>query len=271
MYMFNHSEIIRHPLHQVEYSIIDSCNRSCRSCSHFVPLASNPNAVSLKEFIKNTELLHKVIPDVHTFWLIGGEPTLHPGYTEILKELRRIYDNIPIGIMSNGYGVIRKRDDESFWNFIRENEIVWRITTYDVSPEVYIKLFKKQHCLDLLSLDINNRFSNLAVLTEKTQEITAEKYRICGWERLNIFVRNNKIWKCPSVEYIDLFNQYFGKQFIIEPDDYLEIDEGLTRNEIIEFKNRPSSFCKNCDISKRFNQYFPVKKSEKKITEWMAE
>lgn len=271
MYFFNHEEIIKHPLHQIEYSIIDICSRNCKSCSHFAPLAKRANAVSKGEFIKNTQILHSLIPDVHTFWLIGGEPTLHPNYLQLLNELRQIYKDIPIGIMSNGYGVFARKTDKDFWKFIKDNKIVWRITTYNISPKIYLELFGEYGCLDLLSLDVNNRFSNLAVLTEKQQQINEAKYKKCGWERLNIFVRNGKIWKCPTVEYIDLFNGYFNKRFELSADDYLEIDGALTRDKIINFKNCSSSFCKNCDLTKRFNKMFEVTKSEKQMSEWMVD
>lgn len=271
MYVFNHEEIIKHPLHQIEYSIIDSCNRNCVSCSHFSPLVKSANEITVEEFVKNTEILYSQIPDVRTFWLIGGEPTLHPKYLEILRELRRIYKDIPVGIMSNGYGILAKRNDPEFWKFIKGNEIVWRITTYDIDPNFYQELFDKYDCLDFLSLDRNNRFTKLAVLTKEPQEISDSKYADCGWERLNIFVRNGRIWKCPSVEYIDLFNSYFNEIFEISKDDYLDINENLTRKQIIEFNRKPSSFCAYCNITKRFKETFEVTKSKKKKSEWMVD
>lgn len=271
MFNFNRFEVFGHPLHQLEYSIIDSCNKNCKSCSHYAPLAKSKNAISIEEFKKNTELLHKIIPDVHSFWLIGGEPSLHPQYIDILYELRKIYNDIPIGLMSNGFGVIARQDDKEFWNFIKENEIIWKITTYDVAPQFYFDLFQKNGCEHLLALDINNQFVNIVVLTEKKQKITKMKYDICGWERLNIFVRNNRIWKCPIVEYIDLFNNYFDKHFKISNDDYLDLDENLTREKIIEFNNIPSSFCQNCDMTQRQKKAFIVTKSEKQISEWLVD
>lgn len=270
MYIFNHREIINHPLHQLEFSITDICNRNCRSCSHFAPLARNANMVDGRDFVKFTKILRRVIPDVHTFWLIGGEPTLHPQYLQLLSALRSIYDDIPIGIMSNGYGVLRQKDDKNFWKTIRDNEIVWRITTYDVSPSVYRHLFERNGCKNLLSLDINNTFTKLAVLSETPQGVTEEKYERCGWERLNIFVRNGKIWKCPTCEYIDIFNMYFNKNYQVSPDDYLNIDENLTREQILKFKQVPSDFCRNCDLSGRSITKFTVGKSAKDISEWMA-
>lgn len=271
MYKFNRAEIISHPFHQIEYSIIDTCNKNCKACSHFAPLAKQSNKVSVEEFVKNTKILHNIIPDVHTFWLIGGEPMLHPHYLELLKELRSIYNDIPIGIMTNGYKLLETDTDEKFWGFIREHEIIWHITTYDVAPKRYIELFKRNGCIDLLSLDINNKFYNLVTLTEEKQEITQEKYGKCGWERLNIFVRNGRIWKCPTVEYIDLFNNYFGKRFEINIDDYLEIDYSLTRERLLTFQNTPSNFCANCDISKRYTSRYEVVKSKKDIKEWLSD
>lgn len=271
MYKFNRAEITSHPLHQIEYSIIDICNKNCKACSHFAPLAIEPNLVGIEEFIENAKILHKLIPDVHTFWLIGGEPTLHPQYLLLLKELRSIYSDIPIGIMTNGYRLLEAETDKNFWRFIREHEIIWHITTYDVAPKRYIELFERNGCRDLLSLDINNKFYNLVTLTEEKQEISQKKYNKCGWERLNIFVRNGRIWKCPTVEYIDLFNNYFEKQFEISIDDYLKIDDSLTRERLLMFQNIPSYFCANCDISKRYTSKYDVVKSKKDIKEWLSD
>ena len=196
---------------------------------------------------------------------------MHPQYLLMLKELRSIYSDIPIGIMTNGYKLLEAETDKNFWGFIREHEIIWHITTYDVEPKRYIELFERNGCRDLLSLDINNKFYNLVTLTEKNQEISQKKYNKCGWERLNIFVRNGRIWKCPTVEYIDLFNNYFGKQFEISTDDYLEIDDSLTRERLLMFQNIPSQFCANCDISKRYTSKYDVVKSKKDIDEWLSD
>ena len=270
MYRFDYREIIAHPLHQIEYSIIDTCNRNCKACSHFSPLAKRANPVSEEEFLINIRQLHSLIPDVHTFWLIGGEPTLHPKYIELLRLLRDVYHDIPIGVMSNGYGILKEAKNKKLWEFIKENQIVWRITTYNIQPDVYRNLFEQNGCRELLSLDVNNRFIKLAVLTKKEQPITQEKYNLCGWERLNIFVRNGRIWKCPTVEYIDLFNGYFHENYELSDDDFLKIDSTLTRERIIEFKNKPSAFCKNCNISKRLDKAFPVITSQKEKSEWQV-
>lgn len=270
MYIFNHAEIAQHALHQIEYSIIDSCNKNCRSCSHFSPLAKRANLVSVSEFTINAGILHEVVPDVHMFWLTGGEPTLHPEYMKILERLRNIYSNVPVGIMSNGYSIIKNAGNRNFWAFIRANKIIWRITTYNILPQTYIDLFVQNNCIDLLSLDENKTFSNLIVLTNIKQQSSIEKYKQCGWERMNIFVRNGCIWKCPAVEYIDLFNNYFNKRLLVHSDDYLHIQEGLTRSEIIKFKGVPSSFCCYCDLTKRHTIKFPVEESKRKISEWMV-
>lgn len=268
MYEFNRSKIIEHPIHQIEYSITDICNKNCKACSHFAPLAKQANFVNVKDFENEIKILHNIIPDAHTFWLIGGEPTLHPELMQLLKILRKIYE-ISIGVMTNGYRLLET--DKEFWGFIRENEVIWRITTYDIEPERYIELFKRNGCIDLLSLDINNRFYNLVTLTEEKQEISQKKYNKCGWESLNIVVRNGRIWKCPTVEYIDLFNNYFGKQFEVNEDDYLEIDGNLTRESLLTFQNISSSFCANCDISKRYTSKYEAVQSKRDIKEWLSD
>ena len=61
MCIFEYTEITNHPLHQIEYSITDICNRNCKSCSRFAPLAKQPNKVGVEESIENTKIFHNIM------------------------------------------------------------------------------------------------------------------------------------------------------------------------------------------------------------------
>lgn len=255
-------------INAIEFSITDICNRNCRSCSHFAPLAKKPNFIHSEDFEKQLGILKGTGIEPDSVWLTGGEPTLHPNFLGLLKTLREIFPGIPVGMMSNGSYFHADYDDPDLWNFVKENGIIWHITTYDTDPRFYEELFERHGCINHLSLDVNNTFVNLINLSHG-KEITQQKYARCGWERLNTFIRNGRIYKCPSCEYIDLFNEYFGKTFEPKEDDYLIIDENLTYGQILKFKSIPSSFCGYCEIDRRYKDRFTAIPSERKASEWM--
>ena len=266
-YVFDWNRIYGKDGYHVEYSVTDICNRNCISCSHLAPLAKHANYVSAEEFARVTGILHDCLPDIHTFWLTGGEPTLHPDFIGLLKIARRIYDEAYIGIYSNGTTLEKYERDEAFWKFIRENGIVWGITVYESDFGYYEDMFKRHDCENNFALvRIGNWFTNLTVYS-KNQPVSREKYEKCGWERCKINVRNGRIYNCPSCEFADLFNGYFGEKLTVTLEDYLPVDESLTREKIIEFKS-PQPFCRQCNLELRGRKFFPNMKSKKVMEEW---
>ena len=95
-YAFDWNRIYYKDAYQIEYSVTDICNRNCTACSHLAPLAKEPNFAGVEEFTRVTTLMQKRLPDIHTFWLTGGEPTLK-----------------------------KYEEDNTFWRFMRDEGIVW--------------------------------------------------------------------------------------------------------------------------------------------------
>lgn len=266
-YVFDWDRIQNKDGYHIEYSITDICNRNCACCSHLAPLAKAPSFVDEQDFERTATILHKLIPDAHTFWLTGGEPTLHPRFMRLLEISRNIFVDNYVGIYSNGTTLEKYEADESFWRFVKDNGIVWAITCYDKDRAYFETLFKKHGCInDLAILHGGKRFFNLTNYSEN-QPITHEKYVKCGWERSKINVRNGKIYNCPSAEFAELFNGYFGERLKITNNDFLEINESLTREQIDAFR-KEVPFCGQCDLDKRYKKIVDSAPSERKITEW---
>lgn len=266
-YKFDWNRILNNDALHIEYSITDVCNRSCKSCSHLAPLAKETNHVSIEEFERITEILHKCLPDIHTFWLTGGEPTLHPRFKRLLEIAREIYTKSYIGIYTNGMTLNKNEKDETFWKFTRDNGIVWGITIYEGDIEYYETLFKGHDCGNNLAIVRTGRwFANLTNYS-RGESISQEKYKSCGWERCKVNVRNGRIYNCPSSEFADLFNGYFGEKLEITPKDYLIIDKNLTRDGIEQFRN-PMPFCSQCKIENRYTKNFANAQSRKEMKEW---
>ncbi len=266
-YVFDFNRIMQSGERHIEYSVTDICNRNCRSCSHLAPLAKNPNFICAEEFEKTVLILQTRLPDVHTFWLTGGEPTLHPEFLRLLEILGVIYAGSFIGIYTNGSTLNKYEADEGFWEFMRKTGVVWAVTPYDKPKEYFEKLFERKSCLNNLTfVQRGTKFTNLTNYSQN-RAVSREKYERCGWERLKLNVRNGKIYNCPSAEYADLFNGYFGERLKICKEDYLVIDEKLTSEAIENFRG-PVPFCSQCDLSGRYTKLFDNQPSKRSIEEW---
>lgn len=265
-YLFDWHRIFAEDGYHIEYSITDICNRRCKSCSHLAPLAKAPNFVTESEFTRNVEIMRKLVPDAHTFWLTGGEPTLHPEYISLLCILREIYNDTFVGIYSNGITLRQYEYDSAFWDFIRENGIVWAITNYDIPKEYFIELFSEHGCRNNLAIIQSGRTFAKLINYIDGATVTVEKYVKCGWERIKINIRGGRIYNCAASEFADLFNDRFGRYLRLTDCDYLTIDESLTRERIDSFRG-PMPFCGMCDISRR-RETFPNAPSKCEKGEW---
>lgn len=266
-YIFDWKRIQSEDAYHIEYSITDICNRNCACCSHLAPLAKSPAFVEVEEFRRVVKIMRKVIPDAHTFWLTGGEPTLHPEFVMLLQILRETYPDTYVGIYSNGTTLFNYESDEKFWDFIRENGIVWGITNYGAETDLYKDLFYRHGCADEYTFIRDGRmFFNLTNYSHD-QPITKEKYEKCGWERSKINIRKGKIYNCPASEFADLFNAYFHTDLIITDHDYLIVNDDITRKQIDDFKG-PMPFCGQCAAENRFSRHTHNRKSNCDISEW---
>lgn len=268
-YVFDFKRILREDSYHIEYCITDVCNRSCAACSHLAPLAKNPNFVDTSEFERVTRAVQRCIPDAHTFWLTGGEPTLHPEFMRLLEIARAIYLGAYVGIYSNGSTLPRYESDVRFWDFVRENGIVWAITPYDGDRGYFEDLFARHDCGDNLTFVQSGKvFFNLTCYSEN-QPVTKEKYAKCGWERSKINIRGGKIYNCPSAEFADLFAEYFGIPLSAGEDDSLTVDDELTKEKIERFRG-PTPFCSRCDPTRRYKKILRNEPSKRRPQEWSS-
>jgi organic radical activating enzyme len=67
-------------------AILNYCNLKCEYCFADDMIHEESSAVTLEDFQKILEFTAKV-PGMNHIGIIGGEPTLHPQFDEILKEV----------------------------------------------------------------------------------------------------------------------------------------------------------------------------------------
>ena len=87
-------------------AIIDYCNLKCPYCFANDYIQNNqPKTISIEELYKIFNFLKKGIQPNNRIGIIGGEPTLHPNFKEILNEIitfSKDYHLRPPTVFSNG-------------------------------------------------------------------------------------------------------------------------------------------------------------------------
>ena len=71
--------------HEFLFDITSVCNLNCTNCSVFCGLRK-PYFITLKDFRDQLNYLKKIIP-ISFVSFCGGEPTLHPQFMDLCKEL----------------------------------------------------------------------------------------------------------------------------------------------------------------------------------------
>lgn len=96
----------------IEIDITYLCNLSCMNCNRSVvhaPGADHMPLAMIQRFVETS--LQRPLP-WRRIRILGGEPTLHPAFQDIVTELTRLRDMNPeliIEVVSNGYGSRVKR------------------------------------------------------------------------------------------------------------------------------------------------------------------
>jgi hypothetical protein len=131
-------------LSQIELELITACNLKCYNCDR-----SSRQAVSSESM--TVEQVRRFVDeslDLDWRWrkiaLLGGEPTLHPRFFEILDELDRYrtrYPDVVVKLISNGYGprvarvLSRLPPWVSVWNTQKHSPRQDHFDAYNVAPQ----------------------------------------------------------------------------------------------------------------------------------------
>lgn len=91
----------------VQLELTSFCNLSCPNCNRSIGHAPNKEYMSLQQIEKFVNESIELNWEWQLIYLIGGEPTLHPQFFEVLDIIKRYKDINPncfIEVWTNGYG-----------------------------------------------------------------------------------------------------------------------------------------------------------------------
>jgi len=249
--------------------LTDHCNLNCKGCQHFSPLSPE---IYLDMDILNRDcarLSELTGGRVELISVLGGEPLLHPHITECLDILRKYFPFNRISILTNG--LLLQKQPETFWNKCKTNKIDIIVSLYPVSLDVT----KIQELGDLHGILIEfwgNPVTSKRSWIRQTLDLNgkqniARSHSVCGLADHCIQLVNGKLYQCATTAYIKYFNAYFDKKLELTEKDYIDIYETKDINDLLNFYNKPTPFCKYCKT--KSVKYDEWGKSSRNMDEWV--
>lgn len=215
----------------VEYHLVDICNLNCAGCSHYSSLIDDKIYISLNFIVKDLQLLKdKVGDNLKWLKLLGGEPLLHPNINECLIEIRNLFPNTKIFVVTNG--ILLKKMNKEFYDTCLNYKIEICITDYGIIKDLPIIMNK------LNNYGIKTRYYKIPKIW-RYQHIRLTNERIdcltkCNFKNMCNNYRNGKFYLCPHIAYIEYFNKYFNKNIELNETDYIDLNNIKSFDELIE-------------------------------------
>ena len=287
-------------IHNVDYHITDKCNLNCAACNHFCPLVpADTEHKSMEQIEKDLTALSKFRDHIKKVTILGGEPTLHPNFTEILYLTRKLFPKNLLEVTTNGttykkIGIFKKA--------ILDNNFHMILSIYPYKEnymEGYNEIIKEFEGTDIVyQLKTPTFLTSPLTLTRKNTDDKILNCRMRGTccqlkdEHLyicNLAAQSNYLYDAFPFLKNYIFKEGYEKISLIDEHTTIGDIEAMVYNSIPAF----CFYCHECnrnvimsieefeksgmspqdgDFLERMydkSEYAKWKKSEKKIDEWV--
>ena len=256
-------------LKQVEIHVCDHCNLNCKSCDHFSPLSS-PNFVNNNLFYRQMNRMHEIFnDDIEEILLLGGEPLLNRNLHNLITFTSKLFSKTKVKIITNGLLILLQND--KFWKSVKRKNVEIVITKYPISLD-FNAIENK--------LNENNVHFSYFGNTGKTKKTSYKipidisgaqdpewNFSHCFYSNYCVQLRDGKLFTCPTAAYISIFNKKFKKNLQISKNDFIDIFDPISKEEIFLRLSRSIPFCRFCNVKERlFELEWGISKEE--INEW---
>jgi len=180
----------------LEWELITDCNYSCSYCFFNVQNTNYDNLYSRNYLL----ILNKIkqLPYNIRMVLLGGEPTMHPKFEEIVELLVSFKNIVEIEIVTNGSMSLK-----TLKNISTNEKVILNIS-------LHFEYFKKSFIRKLISLN-NNAGLTVAVMIptdEKYYSIVLETIQTLEYNKINIELIEIINYKIYSDKMFSLFKKF---------------------------------------------------------------
>jgi organic radical activating enzyme len=260
-----------------EINLVDHCNLNCQCCDHFSQVAK-PRFLSLESFERDikrlAQLTGAIIAEedaaadesasvlnggviikrggrIGDICLLGGEPLLHPEAAKFFGIARAYFPHTRIEIITNG--LLLPKQQGEFWEECKKQDIIIEVTEYPIDFD-YVNLQKtvKQKGIRWHSFHdsgAKEKTSSHFVLNFDGGAIKHDFINCRQFNRCTV-LRDGKIYACPLLGNIGIFNEAFGVEVPVGEADCVDIHKAGSYYEIAEYLSNRVPFCGYCDRSK---------------------
>lgn len=240
-------------LNQLEFHMADHCNLNCKGCTHFSNLVSEPKFADYNQFVKDIGQLAKYFSQIHSFYLLGGEPLLNPEIGEFVKVIRKEFPYTNIIIVTNG--ILLMTINEQLINILKENRVHISVSDYICLDHQKIISFIQKH---ELSADLRIEKENFSKhINVNGNSDASEIFSQCFRKNCN-FLDKGRIAACCQPFTAHYFNEYFGEHLPECPkEDCIDLyEEDMDGWKIKKRLITPMKSCEYCtyDVSYKWDR-----------------
>lgn len=226
-------------IYQIEMHIMDSCNLNCRGCAHFSPIFDK-GFPAIEARLNDVKKLREKIPYIKRFYILGGEPFLNPQIGDYAIEIAGILRESEIWIVTNGL-LIPKADDEELEK-IKQSGATVSISQYEPTQKLLPKIEERLKEFNInyeVRPNVSANGFNIPLTTKK--DSIHEKLCISNG---CLTIWNGNISRCPTLMYIEKFNEVFGQN--LPSEGIISLDDSITGWELIERLKEKVPLCDYC-------------------------
>lgn len=260
----------------IEVNLTDHCNLNCQMCDHFAPLAE-PFFLSIESFRKDMERLAELTNGhIDIMKLQGGEPLLNESLIEFIKITRTLFPETTLFLFTDGL-LLKKWENHrtgNLWKVFHDYKVKVEFTVYPIKVDVDgIKNLAKKYDvhLDCFTEVGDRNYQGVKHSVKHPFDLSGkvEKWQFISCYQFNesITLRNGKLYTCPMIPYIDIFNKFFHQELEVSDRDYIDIYQAESYEELAEFVTRRTDFCRYCKVMDR--RPFEWKQSEHTLDEYV--
>jgi sulfatase maturation enzyme AslB (radical SAM superfamily) len=270
LYMTMRTRLKKRDLLVFDVLLCDHCNLNCKGCQVFSPLAPE-HFLKLSDYERDiAHLSHLFNGKMEYISLIGGEPLLHPGITEIIQITRKYFPQGAVQIITNGLLLLKQ--PQKFWESCKENNAVIFVTKYPIKLDIEgIKEKAAEHGVTMSFFwgdDVPEKTFWKKPLDISGKQNAVESFNHCQDANRCIQLRDGRIYGCSTAAYSEFFNQFFNTNLALKESDSIDIHKTDNPNDILNFMCAPKPFCRYCK-PKEIVYGLDWAVSKKQIEEWV--
>lgn len=230
-----------------EIHLAEHCNLNCYACNNFSPIAEH-EFVDVEEFRRDFARMAEIFShSCERIYLLGGEPLLHPEINTLIKIARENFPEGDIFIFTNG--ILLPRMDDEFWQTCHNYNTGIILSAYPIK----IDMEKVKSMADTFGVNFqyawgesNSMRDSFTIMPMNLNGDSDAKlnFGVCKRAVNCITLHHGKLFTCSLLPTIKHFNRKFGQDLAITSEDYVNIYDDVSAEEVLRRMCQPVPACR---------------------------